>query len=209
MYVGQEVTSGSPGCLLAVPRDQKMEAGRDSAMEGLFSFFSLFSSLPPPPPPSPKKSWISHDLGKWLGSRVWLQSILWPFPARGCEAPGDMSPLAPRPWPGRAHPSSPAGGRVWERPRWRGRHLLPSLCVLRGGRAGGGPGVDLCPRADPEHHRLCPGDEAAVRVGLCPRPWLFGGGVPLCSPPGKVVGGWSVLRGEGSRPGWGGGRDKQ
>ena len=41
--------------------------------------------------------------------------------------------------------------------------------------------MDLCPRADPEHHRLCLGDEAAMRLRLCPRPGLFGGGVPLCS----------------------------
>ena len=142
MYVGQEVNSGNPGCLLAVPGDQKMEGGGDSAVEVLFSSF-----LPPPhPPPPKKKSWISHDLGKWLGSRVWLQSILWPFPARGCEAPGDMSPLAPRPGPGRAHPSSPAGGRMWERPCWRGCHLLPSLSrPPQRLRWGGGPGWTSVP----------------------------------------------------------------
>ena len=52
MYAGQEVNSGNPGCLLAVPGDQKMEGGGDSAVEVLFSSF-----LPPPhSPPSPKKS---------------------------------------------------------------------------------------------------------------------------------------------------------
>lgn len=83
MYAGQDVTSGSPGCLLAVPGDQKAEGRGDSTVEGLFSFFSLFSS----PPPAKKKSWISHDLEKWPGSRVWLQSILWPFPARDVKLP--------------------------------------------------------------------------------------------------------------------------
>ena len=66
-------------------------------------------------------------------------------------------------------------------PAGRAATCCPHSPVLSGGCSGGGPGVDLCPRADPEHHRLCLGDEASVRVRLCSRPGLFRGGVPLCS----------------------------
>ena len=66
------------------------------------------------------------------------------------EAPGDMSSPVQQPWLGRAHPSSPAGSRVWERTRGRGvppvTLSLPKLAVsaLCGGRDGGGLWGDLC-----------------------------------------------------------------
>lgn len=101
--------------------------------------------------------------------------------SQGCEAPGDMSSLVPQPWPGRAHPSSPAGSRVWERPHWRGCHLLLSLSLswlfqsFVEAVMGEGPGGTSVPVADSEHHQNCPGDEAAMRVKVCPRPGLFSG----------------------------------
>ena len=65
--------------------------------------------------------------------------------------------------------------------------------------------MDLCPRADSEHHRLCLGDEAALRVGLCPRPGLFRGGVPLCSSwEGWWVGSGASAEGKGAAPAGGG-----
>ena len=147
MYAGQDVTSGSPGCLLAVPGDQKAEGRGDSTVEGLFSFFSLFSSPPPPRPAPPQKKILDLPrLGKMARIPCLAPEHFMALSSPGCEAPSDMSPLAPR--PGRAHPSSPAGGRVWERPCWRGCHLLPSLSLrvcsrpprrLRWGRARGGP----------------------------------------------------------------------
>lgn len=80
----QKATSGGGWCFLAVPATDSWNWGQcyGQSLPSLFLLFFLKKKKK-----ISNKQPISHDLEKWPESRVWLQNVLWPFPAKDVKPP--------------------------------------------------------------------------------------------------------------------------